>query len=66
MTYTGTLTEWKIEDNYGAYRLVGKIYGDIRKMFDNGDVIYTSTLQSIDFVNMVAKTKNSVYKLAEC
>lgn len=65
MEYTAKLANWKIQDNYGHYRLVGDIIGDKAGRFVDGDTIYTSTLQSIDFVKMEARTRNSFYKLLE-
>lgn len=65
MEYTAKLANWKIQDNYGNYRLVGNIIGDKAGRFVDGDTIYTSALQSIDFVKMEARTRNSFYKLLE-
>ena len=65
MPHTATLTDWKIENNYGTHRLVGTITGvDRDGRFVDGDVIYTSRLLYVDFDRMEARTKNSFYKLA--
>lgn len=65
MDYDATLHDWKIEDNYGVYRLVGTIYGDKAQRFADADRIFTSSLKSIDFENMVAVTRNTTYRLAD-
>lgn len=64
MEITATFIDWKIEDVFGMFRIVGRIAGeDAKGRFESGDVIYTSALKSIDFENGVAVTRNSVYKL---
>jgi hypothetical protein len=65
MNATATLLDWKIEDNYGTYRLVGTIIGkDTRGRFQHGERIFTSPVKSIDFETGIAKTMSgSIYKL---
>lgn len=55
------LTNWRIEDLGGMYRLRGQIWG--RDDFDEGQIIVTTNLKSIDFEKGIAETKNSIYKL---
>lgn len=62
--YTAILDDWKIEDNYGSFRLKGTIAGKDRSgRFRDGEVITTSSLVYIDFERMEARTQNSFYKL---
>lgn len=62
--YTAILDDWKIEDNYGSFRIRGTIAGkDNAGRFESGDVIVTSPLAFVDFERMEARTKNSFYKL---
>jgi hypothetical protein len=67
MNITATLIDWKIEDNYGSYRIVGTIAGkDSLGRFASGERIFTSPLVTIDFELGIAKTKfGSVYKLSD-
>lgn len=65
MNTTATLLDWKIEDNYGTYRLVGTIIGkDALGRFQHGERIFTSPVKSIDFETGIAKTMSgSIYEL---
>lgn len=58
-----SLIDWTIEKRYGSYVLYGTIYNDTKNRFADGTYIHTSSLTEIDFVNKVAKTKNSTYNL---
>ena len=59
------LENWFLEKTRNNFRLVGNVYGDDKKRFEDGQLINTSSLESIDFKNKIAKTKNSIYKLGE-
>ena len=63
--YTAKLGNWKIQDIYGEYRLVGDVFNDAGERFEDSTTIVTTAIQSIDFVKMEARTKNSFYKLLE-
>ena len=54
---------WTLEDWGGAYVICGQIFNDEAKRFADGTHIRTSKVQSVDFVNKVARTKNSTYNL---
>lgn len=55
------LIDWKIEDRGGWFSLLGKVLDDDR--FPDMEVVRTSMLERIDFVEGVAETKNTVYRL---
>lgn len=56
------LIEWELKrTNLTEYRIRGKIYND--KRFEDGTLITTSILKSIDFENGICITKNTMYQL---
>ena len=58
------LREWHLANTTnGNFRIIGKIFNDDKKRFENGTIINTSRLLSIDFEKGIAKTLNSTYKL---
>lgn len=57
------ITDWTIVKYGNAFVIYGKIYNDMKCRFSNGTEIHTSRLEYVDFVNGVAKTKNSMYNL---
>ena len=60
------LENWKLglnDDN--EYSVIGTIYGDKEKKFDDGTLIVSSSIIMIDFEKSVVKTKNSTYKLGK-
>lgn len=60
---TNLITDWTIEKWGDAFVICGNLYNDTRNRFPNGTYIHTSRLCDVDFVNGVAKTKNSTYNL---
>lgn len=44
-------------------RMSGNIHDDEKKRFTDGDYITTSSLQEIDLINKIARTKNTIYEL---
>lgn len=61
---TNVLKYWKIlRANDADVVIVGDIYNDIKKRFENGTTIQTSKVLKIDFVNGICETLNSVYHL---
>jgi hypothetical protein len=62
MTVTAQLRDWSISQHpSGALQLWGKINGDVKGRFTDGEVVRTSALISIE--NGVATTRNSIYEL---
>ena len=57
------ITDWSIEKWGEAFVICGNIHNDTKNRFRDGTHIHTSRVESIDFVNGVAKTKNSTYNL---
>lgn len=57
------IKDWTIEKWGRAFVICGNIYNDTRNRFPNGTPIHTSRVEYIDFVNGIAKTKNSTYNL---
>lgn len=57
------ITNWTVEKWGDAFVICGNLYNDTRNRFRDGTHIHTSRLREIDFVNGVAKTKNSTYNL---
>jgi len=58
------LKEWVIEMTiFEKPVLIGKIYNDEKGRFPDGHKVHTSALKKIDFEEMKAYTKNSVYNL---
>ena len=58
------LKNWKIEMFWdGCIVLYGEIYNDAKGRFADGTHIRTSRVEYIDFVDGVAKTKNSTYNI---
>lgn len=59
------LDQWRLDFDMVTekYFLVGKIYKDEQKRFANGQRIHTSEVFNIDFGNMTAETKNTIYTL---
>ena len=58
------LKNWKIEPYWdGNIVIYGEIYNDSKNRFSDGSHIRTSRVHYIDFVEGVAKTKNSTYNL---
>ena len=62
-TTPNLITNWTIEQVSDAFVICGNLYNDTRNRFFDGAYIHTSRLCEIDFVNGVAKTKNSIYNL---
>lgn len=60
---TNLLKNWHIEPINKGCIVIGEIYNDIKKRFENGELIWTSRVIKIDFVNGIVETKNSVYHL---
>ena len=61
---TNLLRNWSIDHHWdGNMVLHGEIYNDDKGRFPDGATIRTSRLLYIDFVEGIAKTKNSVYHL---
>ena len=50
-----------VKNSDKSFRAVGYVYNDER--FDDGEVIHTSRIESIDFVNRTLKTMNTLYNL---
>jgi hypothetical protein len=44
-------------------RLSGNIHNDEKGRFSDGEYITTSSIQEIDLVNKVARTRNTIYEL---
>lgn len=67
LPFGGTLDQWHLsrmcQDNY---QVIGVICGDPAERFDDGDLVYTSSVRCIDFERGIAVTQNSFYELAEC
>lgn len=59
------LDQWRLDFDMVTekYFLVGKIYKDEQKRFANGQKICTSEILNINFENMTAETKNTIYTL---
>lgn len=58
------LQNWFFEQTpRGSYVITGNIYGDEKGRFEDGTIIHTSKLESVDFLNGIAKTLNSTYHL---
>lgn len=57
------LKNWRIDQLYGDFILIGNIYGDPRGERADGTEVVTSRIKSVDFEKMEAITKNSVYSL---
>lgn len=57
------IKNWTIENWSGSFVICGNIYNDTRNRFPDGTPIHTSRVEHIDFVNGIAKTKNSTYNL---
>ena len=60
---TNLLRDWEIKEFFGKYVIVGDVYNDIKRRFNDGARIRTSEVLKIDFVNGVVETRNSVYHL---
>ena len=60
------LKNWKVEHYWdGNVVIYGEIYNDTKNRFSDGSHIRTSRVHYIDFVEGVAKTKNSTYNLGK-
>lgn len=58
------LRHWKLHfDHNGKPRLIGQVYGHASGRFAPGDQVMTSELLKIDFVTMLAETRNTIYSL---
>ncbi len=57
------ITDWHIEKWGDAFVICGNIHNDTKGRFRDGTDIHTSRLEHVDFVNGIAKTKNSTYNL---
>lgn len=58
---TGTIRNARILDIGGGRSVIaGDIYGDVRGRFEDGEAIFTSTVE--DITGDIAKTKNSTYR----
>ena len=61
---TNLLKNWEIRRlPIGRVVVIGNIYNDIKKRFEDGMVIRTSEVLKADFVNGIIETRNSVYHL---
>lgn len=64
---TNLLKNWEVKfydrGDYKYITVVGDIYNDVKKRFEDGDCIETSRVVKIDFANGVVETLNSVYHL---
>lgn len=65
---TAILEDWKFEGHLkdDNFHLSGKIYNDKKNRFNDGQKVYTSRIEEINFQDGWAKTKNSIYKLGAC
>jgi hypothetical protein len=65
---TGTLENWTLKYSMAKemYYLSGDIYNDKKDRFPDGQRIYTSRIEEVNFQDGYAKTKNSIYKLGAC
>ena len=57
------IKNWTIEKWGNSVVICGNIYNDQKNRFRDGTSIHTSRVEHVDFVNGVAKTKNSTYNL---
>ena len=58
------LKNWTIERIWNGNVVIrGEIYNDTKHRFSDGTSIRTSSVQYIDFVAGVVRTRNSVYNL---
>ena len=58
------LKNWTIEPYWdGNIVIYGEIYNDTKNRFPDGTHIRTSAVHHVDFVEGIAKTKNSTYNL---
>jgi hypothetical protein len=62
------LYDWEVQYSFSGdcYILLGKCQDDDRKNgyeFADGHLMRTSMLLSVDYVNRIAETANSIYKL---
>ena len=63
--YTAALSDWKIDDFYGSYRLIGTIASEDNKgRFNVGDRVCMTMIETINFKTGMARTNSgSIYKL---
>ena len=59
--YDAELRDWRKEYIGDGFRIIGKVYGDIKGRFDDGERIYTSYVTA--WIDDIVTTKNSKYKL---
>lgn len=61
------LKDWSIQSNLpfrtGIVCIKGNVVTDHKNRFEQDTTIITSPLVELDLVNMIARTKNSTYKL---
>jgi hypothetical protein len=59
------LKDWELRKFYGSdkYYIDGYIYSDPKERWQDGTPVNTSYLKSINFENMMAQTRNTLYKL---
>jgi len=60
---TGTLREARVFDWYGSIVASGKVYGDTRGRFPDGEEVTTSKIVAFNADNQTIVTRNSIYKL---
>jgi hypothetical protein len=59
------LEEWRLKFVGGSARLTGRAHGHPSPDVDEGEVVMTSQVQSIDFINNTAQTRNTLYQLGQ-
>lgn len=57
------LRDWYVRPMYKGFIIVGKIYGDFKKRFEDGTEVCTSKVLQADFEKGLVITCNSVYCL---
>ena len=62
---TGTIVGWTVHRSVsGSYYITGTLVNDQKGRFPEDTYIRTSHLRSVDFVEGIAETLNSTYRLA--
>lgn len=57
------LHEWEMHEHGNRVYFTGKIYGDRKRRFEDGELIRTRTYAHLYNNDGILQTKNSVYKL---
>lgn len=64
INYDAVLTDWRIVPcDLSRVICIGRIHGDNKNRFLDGDVVKTSSIQSFDLNTMIITTRNTRYKL---